>query len=60
MSDQETSSPKAARSSPRAMVRRFARLGLMIALQIVLLFGGAGTLRWRPGWAGGAASCLLA
>jgi protein-S-isoprenylcysteine O-methyltransferase Ste14 len=51
MSEAETPTPAATRSSPRGIARRLFQLGLMILLQAVLLFGSAGSLRWRPGWA---------
>jgi protein-S-isoprenylcysteine O-methyltransferase Ste14 len=51
MADAQASSPAPARSSPRAIARRFAQIGLLIVFQAVALFASAGTLGWRAGWA---------
>jgi len=51
MSESESPTSTSTRSSPKGIARRFIQLGLMIILQAVLLFGSAGSLRWRPGWA---------
>ena len=51
MTDAQASSSPPARSSPRAIARRFAQIGLLIVFQAVLLFAAAGTFDWWPGWA---------
>jgi len=51
MTEAQVSSPNPARSSRRAITRRFAQIGLMIVFQAVLLFAAAGTVGWWPGWA---------
>jgi hypothetical protein len=51
MTDVQASSSTPARSSPRAIARRFAQIGMLIVFQAVLLFAAAGTFGWWPGWA---------
>lgn len=51
MTDAQAFSTTRARSSRRAIARRFTQIGLMIVVQAVLLFAAAGTVGWWPGWA---------
>lgn len=51
MTDAQAASPAPARSSPRAIARRIAQIGLLIVFQAMLLFVSAGTIGWWPGWA---------
>ena len=51
MRNSNPSSSTPARSSPRAIARRFAQIGMLIVFQAVVLFASAGTFAWWPGWA---------
>ena len=51
MIPQSDKGPASARSSRRAIIRRFAQIGVLILFQAAVLFLSAGTLGWWPGWA---------
>ena len=51
MIPQSDKGPASARSSRRAIGRRFTQIGALSLFQAVVLFLSAGTLGWWPGWA---------
>jgi len=51
MTPQPKEGPASARSSGRAIGRRFTQIGALSLFQAVVLFLSAGTLGWWPGWA---------